>query len=84
MTITITLLCLSVAAYLAICLFKAITDPLTHIKQVIHHLALGKLETRVSSQKSREGIRPAHERSEKPLQHERGIRRRYAACRGLS
>ncbi len=56
MTITITVLCLSVAAYLAICLFKAITDPLTHIKQVIHHLALGKLETRVSSQKSREFI----------------------------
>ncbi len=54
MTIAITLLCFLIAAYLAISLFNAISQPLSHIKQVIHHLAQGKLGTRVNPQKSRE------------------------------
>lgn len=56
MTIAISLLCLLVAAYLAVCLYKAITNPLAHIKEVIDHLAEGKLETRVNPQKSLEFI----------------------------
>jgi two-component system, NarL family, sensor histidine kinase BarA len=59
-TIGITLLCLSVAAYLAICLFRAIVDPLTHIQQVINYLAQGKLKTRVDTQNSQEFIQLAN------------------------
>lgn len=55
-TFVITFFCLLIAAYLAICLFKAITDPLTHIHQVINRLAQGKLQSRVNPQKSREFI----------------------------
>ncbi|RYZ78300.1 MAG: HAMP domain-containing protein, partial [Moraxellaceae bacterium] len=55
-TIFITLGCLLVAAYLATRLFKNITDPLAHIKNVINHLAQGKLQTRVSQQQSREFV----------------------------
>ncbi|MES2823107.1 MAG: response regulator [Pseudomonadota bacterium] len=56
MTIAISLFCLLVAAYLAVCLYKAITNPLAHIKEVINHLAEGKLKTRVNSQESIEFI----------------------------
>ena len=53
-TIFITLACLIVAAFLATRLFRTITEPLNHIKEVINHLAQGKLQTRVNPQKSRE------------------------------
>ncbi len=56
MTIAISLFCLLVAAYLAVCLYKAITNPLAHIKEVINYLAEGKLKTRVNPQKSFEFI----------------------------
>ena len=56
MTIAISLFCLLVAAYLAVCLYRAITNPLAHIKEVINHLAEGKLKTRVNPQKSFEFI----------------------------
>jgi two-component system, NarL family, sensor histidine kinase BarA len=56
MTIAISLFCLLVAAYLAVCLYRAITTPLAHIKEVINHLAEGKLKTRVNTQKSFEFI----------------------------
>ncbi len=55
-TIAITLACLLVAAFLAIRLFRNITEPLNHIKDVINHLAQGELQTRVNPQKSREFI----------------------------
>jgi two-component system sensor histidine kinase BarA len=55
-TIAITLACLLMAAFLAVRLFRNITDPLNHIKEVINHLAQGKLQTRVNPQKSREFV----------------------------
>jgi two-component system sensor histidine kinase BarA len=55
-TIAITLACLLMAAFLATRLFKNITEPLNHIKEVINHLAQGKLQTRVNPQKSREFV----------------------------
>lgn len=55
-TIVITLICLILAAVLAARLFRNITDPLNHIKEVINHLAQGKLQTRVNPQKSREFV----------------------------
>ncbi len=55
-TIAITLACLLMAAFLAARLFRNITDPLNHIKEVINHLAQGKLQTRVNPQKSREFV----------------------------
>ncbi len=55
-TIAITLACLIMAAFLATRLFHNITDPLNHIKEVINHLAQGKLQTRVNPQKSREFV----------------------------
>jgi two-component system sensor histidine kinase BarA len=55
-TIAITLACLLMAAFLAVRLFRNITEPLNHIKEVINHLAQGKLQTRVNPQKSREFI----------------------------
>ncbi len=56
MTIAITLGCLLMAAFLATHLFRNITEPLNHIKEVINHLAQGKLQTRVNPQKSREFV----------------------------
>lgn len=55
-TIAISLLCILISGYMAICLFKAITEPLSHIKQVINKLAKGELQTRVKPQKSGEFI----------------------------
>ncbi|RZA09327.1 MAG: HAMP domain-containing protein, partial [Moraxellaceae bacterium] len=55
-TIAITFACLIMAAFLATRLFRTITDPLNHIKEVINHLAQGKLQTRVNPQKSREFV----------------------------
>lgn len=55
-TIAITLACLLMAAFLATRLFRNITEPLNHIKEVINHLAQGKLQTRVNPQKSREFV----------------------------
>jgi len=55
-TIAITLACLLMAAFLATRMFKNITEPLNHIKEVINHLAQGKLQTRVNPQKSREFV----------------------------
>jgi len=53
-TIAISLFCLLLAAFLATRLFSSITEPLNHIKEVINHLAQGKLQTRVNPQKSHE------------------------------
>lgn len=55
-TVAITLACLIMAGFLAVRLFTNITEPLNHIKEVINHLAQGKLQTRVNPQKSREFI----------------------------
>jgi two-component system sensor histidine kinase BarA len=56
MTIFITLACLIMAGVLATRLLKTIKEPLNHIKEVINHLAEGKLQTRVNPQKSLEFI----------------------------
>lgn len=53
-TIAITLGCLLFAAFLAVRLFRNITEPLSHFKNVIHSLAQGNLENRVNPQKSEE------------------------------
>jgi two-component system, NarL family, sensor histidine kinase BarA len=55
-TLTITLICLLMATYLAICLYNAIKSPLNHIQQVIQRLAKGDLSTRVGPQENREFI----------------------------
>ncbi|MFO1390374.1 response regulator [Cellvibrio sp.] len=55
-TVAITIACLMMAGFLAARLFANITEPLNHIKEVINHLAQGKLQTRVNPQKSREFI----------------------------
>jgi two-component system sensor histidine kinase BarA len=53
-TFVITLLCLMLAAVLAIRLHENITTPLDHIKNVVRKLAKGKLHARVDTQKSKE------------------------------
>lgn len=53
-TLVMTLLCLMLAAVLAIRLHENITSPLDHIKNVIRKLAKGKLHVRVDTQKSQE------------------------------
>lgn len=53
-TMVMTLLCLMLAAVLAIRLHENITAPLDHIKNVILKLAKGKLHARVDTQKSLE------------------------------
>lgn len=53
-TLVMTLLCLMLAAVLAIRLHENITAPLEHIKNVILKLAKGKLHARVDTQKSLE------------------------------
>ena len=55
-TVVISLGCLLMAGLLATRLYKNITEPLNHIKEVINHLAQGKLQTRVNPQKSREFV----------------------------
>jgi len=55
-TVAISLACLLMAGYLAVRLFRNITEPLNHIKEVINHLAQGKLQTRVNPQRSREFV----------------------------
>lgn len=59
-TIAITLGCLIIAACLATRLFRSITEPLNHFKEVISYLAQGKLQTRVNPQKSREFVHLAN------------------------
>lgn len=53
-TITITLLCLILAALLAIRLHDHITTPLEHITSVVRKLAKGKLHARIDTQKTLE------------------------------
>ena len=48
------LLCLIIGAYFAISLYHRITDPLDHIKNVVHALARGRLSERVAPQNSSE------------------------------
>ncbi|HSC66429.1 MAG TPA: response regulator [Cellvibrio sp.] len=54
LTIALTLLCLILGAYFAIALYYHITDPLDHIKNVVHALARGRLSERVAKQNSSE------------------------------
>ena len=54
LTIALTLLCLIIGAYFAISLYYRITDPLDHIKNVVHALARGRLNERVAQQNSSE------------------------------
>lgn len=54
LTIALTLLCLIIGAYFAISLYYHITDPLDHIKNVVHALARGRLNERVEPQNSSE------------------------------
>ncbi|MET0355560.1 MAG: response regulator [Cellvibrio sp.] len=63
-TVVISLGCLLMAVFLAIGLFRNITGPLNHIKEVINHLAQGKLQTRVNPQKSREFVHLANATNE--------------------
>jgi two-component system sensor histidine kinase BarA len=53
-TITMTLLCLILAAALAVRLHENITTPLEHISNVVRKLAKGKLSSRANPQKSQE------------------------------
>lgn len=53
-TVIITLLCLMLAAVLAVRLHENITTPLDHIKNVVRKLAKGKLHARVDTQISKE------------------------------
>lgn len=53
-TFAITLLCLTLAAVLAIRLHKNITVPLEHINNVVQKLSRGKLHARVDTQKTQE------------------------------
>lgn len=59
-TVVISLGCLLMAGFLSVRLFKNITEPLNHIKEVINRLAQGKLQTRVNPQKSREFVHLAN------------------------
>ena len=52
LTIALTLLCLIIGAYFAISLYYHITEPLDHIKNVVHALARGRLDERVEQQNS--------------------------------
>ncbi|HEY0892894.1 MAG TPA: response regulator [Cellvibrio sp.] len=54
LTIALTLLCLIIGAYFAISLYYRITDPLDHIKNIVHALARGRLNERVEQQNSSE------------------------------
>lgn len=54
LTIALTVLCLIIGAYFAISLYYRITDPLEHIKNVVHALARGRLSERVAQQNSTE------------------------------
>lgn len=54
LSIAITALCLIIGAYFAISLYYRITDPLDHIKNVVHALARGRLSERVAQQNSSE------------------------------
>lgn len=54
LTIALTLLCLIIGAYFAISLYYRITDPLDHIKNIVHALARGRLSERVKQQSSSE------------------------------
>lgn len=54
LTIALTILCLIIGAYFAISLYYRITDPLDHIKNVVHALARGRLSERVAQQSSSE------------------------------
>jgi len=54
LTIALTLLCLIIGAYFAISLYYRITDPLDHIKNIVHALARGRLSERVKQQNSSE------------------------------
>ncbi|MCE3251145.1 MAG: response regulator [Cellvibrio sp.] len=54
LTIALTLLCLTMGAYFAISLYYRITDPLDHIKNIVHALARGRLNERVEKQNSSE------------------------------
>lgn len=54
LTIALTLLCLIIGAYFAISLYYRITDPLDHIKNIVHALARGRLNERVEQQSSSE------------------------------
>src|SRR5690606_18707338 len=53
-TITMTLLCLILAAALAVRLHENITTPLEHISNVVRRLAKGKLSSRADTQTSQE------------------------------
>ena len=63
-TIFISLGCFLMAGVLALRLFKNITEPLNHIKEVINRLAQGRLQTRVNPQKSREFVHLANATNE--------------------
>ena len=63
-TVFISLGCLLMAGFLALRLCKNIAEPLSHIKEVINHLAQGKLQTRVNPQKSREFVHLANATNE--------------------
>lgn len=54
LTIALTLLCLIIGTYFAIALYYRITDPLDHIKNIVHALARGRLNERVEKQNSSE------------------------------
>lgn len=54
LTIAITLLSLIIGVYFAIALYYRITDPLDHIKNIVHALARGRLNERVEQQNSSE------------------------------
>ncbi len=54
LTIALTTLCLIIGTYFAISLYYRITDPLDHIKNVVHALARGRLNERVVQQNSNE------------------------------
>lgn len=54
LAIALTILCLIIGAYFAISLYYRITDPLDHIKNVVHALARGRLNERVVQQNSNE------------------------------
>ncbi len=54
LSIALSALCLIIGAYFAISLYYRITDPLEHIKNVVHALARGRLSERVAKQNSSE------------------------------
>lgn len=54
LTIALTILSLIIGVYFAISLYYRITDPLDHIKNIVHALARGRLSERVAPQNSNE------------------------------